>query len=77
GFWPAQAVANHALCGVGAIDSVTAMTTLPLFDFTGWDPAVCAEVGVRPEQLPAIVTGTTPAGETSDGVVVGGGTIDA
>ncbi|MEZ5206325.1 MAG: FGGY family carbohydrate kinase [Acidimicrobiales bacterium] len=77
GFWPAQAVANHALCGVGAIDSVTAMTTLPLFDFTGWDPAVCAEVGVRPEQLPAIVTGTTPAGETADGVVVGGGTIDA
>ncbi len=76
-FWPAQAVANHALCEVGAIDSVTAMTTLPLFDFTGWDPAVCAEAGVRPEQLPAIVTGTTPAVTTADGVVVGGGTIDA
>jgi xylulokinase len=88
GFWPAQAVANAALCGVGAIDSVTAMTTLPLFDFTGWDPAVCAAAGVRPEQLPVIRSGSDPAGtigavgaaELGDdlaGAVVGGGTIDA
>lgn len=84
GFWPAQAVANAALCGVGAIDSVTAMTTLPLFDFTGWDPAVCAEAGVRPEQLPVIRSGSDPAGTVGDdlgpalcGAVVGGGTIDA
>ena len=32
GLWPAQAVANHALAGVGAIDTVTAMATMPLFD---------------------------------------------
>ena len=37
GFWPAQAVANHALCGVGAIDSSTAMTAHPLHDYTDWD----------------------------------------
>ena len=77
GFWPAQAVANHALCGVGAVDSVTAMTTLPLFDFTGWDEQVAASVGVTPERLPMIVAGHQVAGTTADGALVGGGTIDA
>ena len=37
GFWPAQAVANHALCGVGAIDSSTAMTAYPLHNYVEWD----------------------------------------
>lgn len=84
GFWPAQAVGNAALCGAGVIDSVTAMTTLPLFDFTGWDPAVCAEAGVRADQLPGIRSGAAPAGTIGPdlgpalaGAVVGGGTIDA
>jgi xylulokinase len=84
GYWPAQAVGNAALCGEGVIDSVTAMTTLPLFDFTGWDPAECAGAGVRSDQLPAIRSGSDPAGRCRDdlgpaleGAVVGGGTIDA
>jgi xylulokinase len=77
GYWPAQAVANRALCGVGGIDSVTAMTTLPLFDFTSWDAAVAAKAGARVEQLPVIVTGSDPLGHTADGAVVAGGTIDA
>jgi xylulokinase len=84
GYWPAQAVGNAALCGVGAIDSVTAMTTLPLFDFTGWDATVCEGAGVRPDQLPVIRTGADPAGtvpaglgDALAGAVVGGGTIDA
>ena len=47
GYWPAQAVANHALAGVGAIDTVVAMTTLPLFDFTGWDAGVAEGRGPR------------------------------
>ena len=42
GYWPAQAVANHALTGRGAIDSTTAMTAHPLFDFVGWDEALAA-----------------------------------
>lgn len=84
GYWPAQAVANHALSGVGAIDSTTAMTAVPVFDFVGWDPAVCASVGARPEQLPAVspgaaaigtVTGTGSA--SGGGTLLGGGTIDA
>jgi xylulokinase len=81
-FWPAQAVANHALTGRGAIDTTTAMTAHPLFDFTGWDPAVAAGAGVTPDQLPAIVVGSEPVGRVLDGLpaagaVVGGGTIDA
>jgi xylulokinase len=84
GYWPAQAVANAALSGVGALDSVTAMTTLPLFDFTGWDAEVCKAAGAMPEQLPRIVSGTEAVGTVRAelgpplaGAVVGPGTIDA
>ncbi|MEY2468100.1 MAG: xylulokinase, partial [Actinomycetota bacterium] len=45
GFWPAQAVANHALCGVGAIDSSTAMTAHPLHNYVEWDEALAKEAG--------------------------------
>jgi xylulokinase len=82
GFWPAQAVANHALCGRGAIDSVTAMTAYPLFDLVGWDETLVAEAGTTPAALPDIVTGVDAAGRVraglpGGGAVVGGGTIDA
>jgi xylulokinase len=82
GFWPAQAVANHALCGRGAIDSTTAMTAYPLFDFVGWDATLAAEAGTIPAALPDIVSGVEPAGQVLDGLagagaLVGGGTIDA
>jgi len=81
-FWPAQAVANHALCGRGAIDSTTAMTAYPLFDFVGWDAALAAEAGTVPASLPDIVSGVEPAGRVladlaGAGALVGGGTIDA
>jgi xylulokinase len=82
GYWPAQAVANHALCGVGAIDTVTAMTAHPLFNHADWDAGLAAEAGAAPDQLPAIVRGTEPVGKVADGLpaagaLVGGGTIDA
>ena len=82
GYWPAQAVANHALTGRGAIDSTTAMTAHPLFDFVGWDEALAAEAGTTPATLPDIVSGVEPAGKVQDGLpaagaLVGGGTIDA
>lgn len=81
-FWPAQAVANHALIGRGVIDTATAMTADPLFDHRGWDGAVAAEAGVTTDQLPLIVAGAEPAGRVLDGLpaagaLVGGGTIDA
>ena len=82
GYWPAQAVANHALCGRGAIDSTTAMTAYPLFDFVGWDEALAAGAGTTPDALPEIVSGVEPAGCIPEGLagagaLVGGGTIDA
>jgi xylulokinase len=83
GYWPAQAVANHALCGVGALDTVAAMTTLPLFDFTAWDAEVAKSVGLDDvARLPRIAPGTdaigtVPAGSPAAGALVGPGTIDA
>lgn len=82
GYWPAQAVANHALTGVGAIDSTTAMTAHPLFDFVGWDEALAAEAGTTPAALPPVRPGVEPVGPVlaelpAAGALVGGGTIDA
>ena len=82
GYWPAQAVANHALTGRGAIDTTTAMTALPLFDGTGWDAAVATGAGVATAALPEIVPGTEPLGTLlpglpAAGALVGGGTVDA
>jgi sugar (pentulose or hexulose) kinase len=56
GFWPAPAVANRALGGAAAIDPSVAITSAPLYGPEGWDPAVCADCGIRPEQLPAVET---------------------
>lgn len=84
GYWPAQAVANAALTEAGlpggAIDTVTAMTAVPLFDFTGWDAAVAAEHGlVDISRLPRIVAGAESVGTVpaAGGAPLGGGTIDA
>lgn len=82
GFWPAQAVANHALCGRGALDTITAFTAYPLFGGRRWDPDLAAEAGVGVEALPAVVPGVEPAGQVLDGLagagaLVGGGTVDA
>lgn len=78
GYWPAQAVANHALCGRGAIDSVTAMTAVPLFDYVAWDAAVAHEAGADVEKLPVVVGGSEPAGRvTGTDALLGAGAIDA
>lgn len=81
-YWPAQAVANHALCGRGALDSTTAMTAHPLFDFVGWDRSLAADAGADVAALPDIVPGVEAVGKVSDGLpgagaLVGGGAIDA
>jgi xylulokinase len=79
GFWPAQAVANHALGGVGAISTTVASTAYPLFDWTGWSAEALAGTGATVEQLPPIVPSMQPAGEVArlGGAVLEGGTIDA
>src|SRR5262249_13924697 len=54
GFWPAQAVANFALCGEGVLSTTGAMLAYPLFNGSTWDAAVLDRLGVRPEQMPML-----------------------
>lgn len=84
--WPAQAVANHALCGVGAIDTSSAMTLAPLFGLAGWDAAVLGALGLNEGQLPTTCPGQDPivrdAALTASSIIsantaISGGTIDA
>jgi xylulokinase len=85
GLWPAQAVANHALAGEAVLDTSTAATAVPLFDFTGWDEALVTEVGARVEQFPRLVpTGWEcgrvafgDGGGSGDGPALASGCIDA
>ena len=73
--WPAQAVANRALCGVDAIDSSTAMAMVPMSDGQSWEPGFLDEIGLTSDQLPAISPGAAPIGDL-DGALVSAGTID-
>ena len=74
--WPAQAVANHALCGVAAIDSSTAMAMAPMSDGQGWAPDLLDELDMAPGQFPAISPGAAAIGQR-DGALVSAGSIDA
>lgn len=76
GYWPAQAVANFALSGEPVLDSGTASTLYPLFDFTQWDESKLAELGVGVEQMPKVVGMGEAAGRVGDAVLASG-TIDA
>jgi xylulokinase len=77
GYWPAQAVANAALGGEGVLDTVTAMTAMPLFDGVGWDAGVAGAAGVDPARLPRVAPGMERAGTVGDGAALAPGTIDA
>jgi xylulokinase len=78
GYWPAPAVANHALAGEAVIDFATAATAFPLFDGTGWNPAACADCGATVEQMPRVETIGAAAGHVrGTGAVLAIGAIDA
>jgi xylulokinase len=78
GFWPAQAVANHALSGDAVLDTTTAALAHPLFDWTGWDEALTGELGVRVDQLPRLVpTGWSAGRVGDDGPALASGCLDA
>ncbi len=62
GYWPAQAVANNALAGEPVLDTTTAATASPLFDWKGWDAEIAGDVGVRVDQLPKLA----PTGSSRD-----------
>lgn len=76
GFWPAQAMANHALGGDAVIDTVLAMMAMPLFDGSGWSEEACRAIGIRPDQLPPVLQSGQKVGEVGD-AALGAGTIDA
>ena len=78
GYWPCQAVATHALCGVPGVDSATGSSFGSLLRRGRWDRAVLAEVGVAQSQLCTVVPLGQPAGTLAGSpTVVGGGSIDA
>jgi xylulokinase len=80
GYWPAQAVANHALAGAAALDTATAATAAGLLDWStgGWDEKAVAEAGVTVEQLPRLVpTGLECGRIGGDGPPLASGCIDA
>lgn len=79
GYWMAQAVANHALCGEPLVSTTVAATAYPLFDWTGWDDALLSECGARPDQMPRIVPSGQGVAEVTgyEGCALEAGTIDA
>lgn len=79
GLWPAQAVANAALGGEGVLDTATAATAVPLFDWREWDATVAASIGARVGQFPRLVPTAWKAGTVGgdDGPVLASGCIDA
>jgi xylulokinase len=78
GYWPAPAVANHALAGEAVIDFATAATAYPLFDGTGWNPTACADRGARFERMPRVDTIGAAAGQVhGSNAVLAIGAIDA
>ncbi len=78
GYWPCQAVATHALSGIAAVDSATAMSFGGLYDGGRWDRAALGRLGVEERQVCLVrplgrPVGTVPGTSTA----VGGGSIDA
>jgi xylulokinase len=79
GYWPAQAMANFALCGAPVLSTTAAALAYPLFNWVGWDEEGLDALGVSLAQMPALAPSGTPAGEVTGraGCVLEGGTIDA
>ena len=78
GYWPAAAVANHALAGEPVIDTATASTMYPLFDGAEWNEKACVEGGVTSDRLPRVVaTGREVGRVLGTGTVLGTAAVDA
>jgi xylulokinase len=66
GYWPATAVANHALAGDAVVDNATASTMYPLFDGTGWSEDRCTECGATAERMPRVEATGSAVGQLRD-----------
>lgn len=78
GYWPAQAVATHAIGGVPAIDTAMTASLGSLHLWGKWDEAYLERAGANVSQMPDVVpmgqsAGTVPGTATH----VAGGTVDA
>jgi xylulokinase len=62
GYWPAQAVANHALTGQASIDTAVASTLGELHQFGQWNEEILTRCKVDVDQLPQVVLTGQPAG---------------
>ncbi len=78
GYWPAPAVANHALAEEAVVDIATASTAFPLYDGTGWNVDACAECGVPVDRMPKVETIGAAVGEVlGTDTVLATGAVDA
>jgi xylulokinase len=78
GYWPATAVANHALAGEAVLDNATASTTYPLYDGAGWNEDRCAECGATADRMPRVAPTGTAVGQLRDThAVLAAGSVDA
>lgn len=78
GYWPAAAVANHALAGEAVLDNATASTTYPLFDGTAWSEDACADCGATADRMPRVEPTGAAAGQLRDAdAVLAAGSVDA
>jgi xylulokinase len=75
GYWTAPAVAAVALGGAPAVDYGTAFSLAPLWD-GDWRADALAEIGVTPEQMPAVVGDDAITGRIR-GAANGAGMADA
>jgi xylulokinase len=78
GYWPATAVANHALAGEAVVDAASASTMYPLFDGTGWSEDRCAECGATAGRMPQVAPMATVVGQLRYAdTVLAAGSVDA
>lgn len=76
GYWPAMAVANHALAGEAVVDTATAGTMYPLYDGTDWSEDRCGESGATADRMPRVAPTGAVVGQVRD-TVVAAGSVDA
>jgi xylulokinase len=78
GYWPAQAVATHAIGGVPAIDTAMTASLGALHAWGKWDEDYLAAAGVKASQMPEVVPMGQSAGTIhGTGTHLTGGTVDA
>jgi xylulokinase len=78
GYWPAQAVATHAIGGVPAIDTAMTASLGALHTWGKWDETYLSGVGVDVSQMATVVPMGQSAGTIpGTGTHLTGGTVDA